>query len=58
MRDKASIWTDVNSTGYTDVDEHHQAQTGASGLPGAKLAGYPDFGHNMLQYWCFDEGCK
>lgn len=28
------------------------------GLPGARMKGFPDFGHNMLKYWAFKEGCE
>lgn len=28
-----------------------------SKVQGIKVDEYPDFGHNMLQYWGFEDGC-
>lgn len=27
-------------------------------VAGTQMEGYPDFGHNMLQYWNFRPGCE
>jgi hypothetical protein len=67
MREKASIWTSPETAEFAEVDNHHKAQNqpgvdeasmGDDGIPGEKKAGYLDFGHNMLQYWCFEDGCE
>jgi hypothetical protein len=77
LRDKAHVWTGLDTTEYKEVERHRALeslpgyQQGPAQSPdeigmdgeeekvlGRKVKGYPDFGHNMKQYFKFDKDCK
>lgn len=53
LRDKAAVWAGTDSE-FAEVEAAH----GEDELVGRKVDGYPDFGHNMKQYWPFASTCE
>ncbi|KLT45811.1 PLP-dependent transferase, partial [Cutaneotrichosporon oleaginosum] len=46
LRDKAAVWAGTES-------EFAEVEAAQDEIVGAKVDGFPDFGHNMKQYWPF-----
>lgn len=54
VRDKAAVWAGTDSE-FAEVEAAHV--NGGDEIVGAKADGFPDFGHNMKQYWPFAKTC-
>lgn len=51
LRDKAAVWAGTDS-------EFAEVEAAQDEIVGAKVEGFPDFGHNMKKYWPFAKSCE
>jgi len=53
VRDKAEAWATVKDHEFATVETARGFSVDANGVVGKTAKGFPDFGHNMKQYWPF-----
>ncbi|WWD20884.1 hypothetical protein CI109_105361 [Kwoniella shandongensis] len=58
IKAKSSLWKDLPSDWFTDVERHRGSSEDSDGdeskIEGKTVEGSPEFGHDMLKYWKFN----